>query len=431
MKHMYAIPTHRPMPRENVEDYFGEVDYANKEFNEECILVFFEDTEEYVNLATINDVSKLFPAVKYMYINRKDTVFIYDNIIQNLTPNAKSIFKKMYPNENVNYGNIFNRIFIFSILLNIDYIHRRDSDVLFEDNKGKKIYPIFNEMKYLSTMDNNKKVFVCGGGYKGKYDLDIESLVRDDGKDYSLVRKLFSCMSIPEEHHDDIIEEEILNNNIPFNKDLIDFDSKAYPECGNISIYKLHRFFPSPCQDFILGSDYFFIDVAVHAKLDVIYHNRAVIHKHTNDRKKEFFKVYNYWEGFLMLIDSQIFYRKFYETYLDTMDYNNFENDNYFMKELVIKMREEYESFKLNELNERKTKYFNTLAILKEADDLQIVDIANKLPNVIEEIISITNHSIEDHIKLIENWSEIVGTTEMISLKKEIQDFMLDKIMEG
>jgi hypothetical protein len=230
--------------------------------------------------------SKLkFPKTIVHYISRKNVIDIYNLISQNLNEKDKAIFKKLYPNNNVNYGNVFNRIFIFAALFGAETIHRRDSDVLPDnDANGKSIFPIEIEAANLAHKHNGKNTYVVGGGYKGKYNLDIDDLV-DDG-DYTLVKELFDCMSIPSEHHELIIKDEILNNNLPFTYDKIEHNSGSYPDCGNVGIYKLNQYLPSSPQDFVLGSDYFFIDIAVHTKLDLVYHNRSLIHKHTKDRAK-------------------------------------------------------------------------------------------------------------------------------------------------
>ena len=430
---IYAIPTHRPMLEKNVNDYFEEVSYAKKTFSKRVLLAFFEDSENYINKELINNISKKFPDIDYMYINRDDTRKVYDLIYEKLSFQAKKIFLKLYPNKNVNYGNIFNRIFIFALILKCDYICRRDSDVLIEEQNGEKIYPIKNELAFLGNQDktNGKIIYICGGGYKETYNLDIESLIKSNGKDYSLVRKLFTCMSIPKEHHDDIINEEILNNNLPFKYDEIDFDSRAYPECGNVGIYKIYKYFPSASQDFILGSDYFFIDVSVHSKLDVVYHNRAVIHRHTKDRKQEYNKVYNYWKGFLMLIDSQVFYREFYEKYLDDKDFNDFTLINENVKQLINNMNKELIDNFVKNKTKRIIKLDECLNVLGESYDNQIREISKSLKNEYDFIIEFTNQSIKDHIDLIENWNEISTVASGISDITEIKELISNKLVEG
>jgi len=103
-----------------------------------------------INLDEIKEVAKKYKNVRYMYINRRDVVYIYDLIYNDLPQSSKDIFKKLYPGANVNYGNVFNRIFIFAILLGADKIHRRDSDVLIDiDVNENRVYPIDVEMTYL------------------------------------------------------------------------------------------------------------------------------------------------------------------------------------------------------------------------------------------------------------------------------------------
>jgi len=205
----------------------------------------------------------------FAILQKKETKEVYDKVAKYLSKDAFQIFQKLYPSNQVNYGNIFNRIFVFSVLLGVDVIHRRDSDVLIS-SEDPVLYPIFKEMEYIGKQTNNQTIYICGGGYTGEYNLDIESFIEND--DYTKIKQLFKCMSIPDEHHDDIIEIEMLQKRRIVNVEKILINAGDYPECGNVSVYKLHRYFPSPTQDLILGSDYFFIDMAIHGKLSLAYH---------------------------------------------------------------------------------------------------------------------------------------------------------------
>ena len=429
MTNIYAIPTHRKIDTQNINDYFSEVSYANEKFGQECLLIFFEDNNENVNLDAIKEIGKKYKNVNYMYINKRDVISVYDYILQKLPQSSKQIFMKLYPGNNVNYGNVFNRIFIFSMLLGAEKIYRRDSDILIETTADNyKVYPIDVEMKYLGKRKDKTTIYICGGGYMGKYDLDIEGLIRDNGNDYSLVKKLFTCMSIPESDHDIIIDEEILNNNIPFVTDIINEDSRSYPECGNVSLYKLFRFFPSSCQDFVLGSDYFFIDVAEYTDLNICYHNRSVIHKHTNDRKTEKSKVYNYWKGFLMLIDSQIYYHMFYKSYLDGKKIDLNDVDEKWLSEFIENMKIIFENFKKDRFKERKSKLIDTINVLSQAEDEYILSCLDELSLEIDSIMNYTETSIEDHIKLVSEWPNIVLTIDKEKNSKNVLEFFDNKI---
>lgn len=161
MANIYAIPTHRKMDKKNINDYFSEVSYANEKFGQDCLLVFFEDVDENINLDEIKAIGENYKNVRFKYINRRDVVYIYDRIYKKLPQSSKDIFRKLYPGANVNYGNVFNRIFIFAILLGADKIHRRDSDVLIDiDVNNRKVYPIDIEMAYLGKRANDRTIYI-------------------------------------------------------------------------------------------------------------------------------------------------------------------------------------------------------------------------------------------------------------------------------
>lgn len=426
MTHIYAVPTHRLMNKENINDYFSEVSYANQKTNDKCLLIFFEDSDKIINLENIKSIAKEYEDVNYLFITRPDTVYIYDYLYSKLPSSSKEIFKKLYPNSNVNYGNVFNRIFIFAMLLGADTIHRRDSDVLIDiANDGSKVYPIEVELNSLGKKCGDNTIYICGGGYKEKYDLDIDGLIRDNGNDYTLVKELFSCMSIPESSFDTIINEEILGNNKPFEHDVIDEDSGCFPECGNVSLYEIFKYFPSSCQDFILGSDYFFIDVAEYTNLNICYHNRAVIHRHTSERKSQKMRVLNYWSGLMMLIDSQIYYHQFYYAYLENrrIDFNV----SSWLEDFVDNMRKSFDLFKKNSECERINKLNDTIKVLSQAEDSDILSCIDDLSDRIDSIISYTNASIEEHIQLMIEWKNIVSTIDEIRNDEVIKSFFYDK----
>lgn len=427
MKSMYVIPAHRKIEKQNFMDFFEEVRYINE--NEECPFVLFDDNDERVNYKQFCDFAKEYPQVGCYYVGRKEIDSMMNMVNSKLDEATRSIFNKLYCNKNVNYGNVFNRIFLFAVLLKCDCIHRRDSDVLLDrDKEGRCIYPIEIEKAYLGKKQKDKIAYIVGGGYKGTYNLDIEGLIRD-GEDYTLVKELFLCMSIPEEHHEDIINEEIKGNNVEHSKDIVEVDSRAYPECGNVAIYKLFEFFPLPVQDWILGSDYFFIDVAVHTQLNVVYHNRAVVHKHTKDRKDCYDKIRNYWYGFLLLIDSQVFYRKFYENCLERINFNELlvMKTDIISKELSKEMQEFYVNFFDRFVEERKNMLIKCISILKKSDDAMIKRIANDWgENDLQNIQHVTNQEIINHIEILNYWGAILDIVKCCGESNEGIDF-LDK----
>lgn len=401
---IYVVPTHRFVQQEFLEGFFKEVDFANNVMHYNGPLVLFEDNFENINKPALEEYKKKYPNVEVLYITRSVVIEVYDKIKNYLKANMKNIFEKLYPNCNVNYGNVFNRIFIFAQILKTDKIIRRDSDCLIDNNGTMDVFPINIELQRLGKQIDGKTVMIVGGGYKGKYNLDIEDLILPNN-DYTLVKELFTCMSIPEEHHDDIVNEEILGNNVPFVEDFIDNDSRAYPECGNVALYKLNEYFPAPTQDFILGSDYFFIDVAVHTKLNVTYHNRAVVHKHTSDRSATVKKIENYWFGFMELIDSQIFYRYFYDTVLEKYDFNNILYDQ--QVDIICNgMQEAYQHYTMEMMQIREQKQNELFKLLSKLTRKEIKECLSNLEIRKEEVYDINNREIQLHIDLIKYWKD-------------------------
>lgn len=422
---IYCVPTHRKMDHRNIHSYFNEVKYANTKFSQDILLVFFEDQDEKINLEDILYASQNYSDVKYLYITRNEIKNLLDLIYRKLPRKSKAIFKKIYPGENVNYGNIFNRIFIFAILVGADFIHRRDSDIQIDiDSNNRRVYPIDTEIVNLGRETSDGCIYICGGGYKGKYNIDIEGLIKDNGKDYSLVKQLFSCMSIPDSIHDNIISTELIGNNQPFTSDSIIENSENYPECGNLSVYRLFRFFPSSCQDFILGSDYFFIDVAACTGLNICYHNRAVIHQYTSERKANNIRIYNYWKGFLMLIDSQTYYHKFYESYLIGKKIELANSESNWSDSFIKNMKLCLKSFNNEFYEERKRKLLDSISILSQTQDNGILKSLDILSSEIDYIIDCTDIAIRQHIKLLKEWNNIVSVIDSIRSSNDVNNYL-------
>ena len=179
-------------------------------------------------------------------------------------------------------------------------------------------------------------------------------------------------------------------------------------------MYKLHEYLPAPSQDFILGSDYFFIDVAVHTKLNVTYHNRAVIHKHTSDRSASKEKVRNYWYGLMQLIDSQIFYRHFYDSYLEKVNFNTYSQKQQ-VDYIVQNMQMAYQEFVEKFDDYREEKLSSLLNLLQKTTRPEIKNSILELTQTKTQIYNITNVSILEHIKLIETWQRVSNVISQIS----------------
>lgn len=424
--HIYCIPTHRVIENSNLNDFFLEVRYANSIKNN-IPLVIFEDNDKQINKELISEYSKKYKDVNVVYITRETTKKIYDIIKSRLSDKAAESFELIYPNDHVNYGNVLNRIFVFADIMGADYITRRDSDILIEvDENGEKVYPVKYELDLLGKKNNNVDITICGGGYKGEYSIDIGSFI--DGDDYSKIKKMYTCISIPEEYHNELIEKDILQ--ICDDQPEVVIGDVDFPHGGNIGIYNLHHFLPCSPQNDALGSDYFITEFSAFYGLGLAYHNRYVIHKHTKDRKKNYNEKKRYWKSFIAYVDAEIYYREFYKKYVKSDKYKGMSLVET-SKFLPIDMAEFLMNFSSECFDIRTEKYRESLEFLSSSSDSEIKSIEEDFRNnkIDSEIFAETKRSINNHIKLLSNWREVISVCDDIKKSDEITSILNDCIL--
>jgi hypothetical protein len=231
-------------------------------------------------------------------------------------------------------------------------------------------------------------------------------------------------MSIPEEFHDEIIEVDVLQKN-HVGRDIITPDADDFPHCGNVSLFELHKYLPCSPQNLVIGSDCFFIEITALSKLSLALHSRAVLHRHTSDRNLEYSNVKRYWLGFLMYIDSQIFYRKFYEKYVIGKDYNKADIKN-ISKEIGVDMKTFLNVFPDYYKEIRYKRYMDCIALLKESSDDRIVQVGREYEEnpIFDEIISLTADSVSKHVALLYNWADVVHACKRLSQNEHIVEML-------
>jgi len=413
----YYVPTNRTLG-ENLTGFCEELKYSQEKYNIEIPFVLIDDQKESNNYSLLADKAKKYRDIKFFYFSNERIKSIYDTIGKNLKLTTEFVksFSALYPGSKPNYGNVFNRIFIIAILLGSDFIFRRDSDVHIQLLNGKYLFPIEIELKYLSKTVDNKTVYIVGGGYNGKWGIDIDCFIREE--DYSLVRDFFSCLLIPEEEHNEIIQMEILNNRT-FIEDQIIFNSAAYPDCGNCSYYNIFKYIPCSPSDYTIGTDYFLVEVGLNLGLNVGYHNRAVMHRYTSDRYESEEKLFNYWLGIAMLIDLKVLYKNYYRG-LRMIDFKI--NEKYDeLNQIVFKTLSKFEK-EIDYYTEiRKEKLNNFSLLLEKVNNDSFKKISNYIRINIENIIKHTDMNLHNHVNLIKIWRDIVGSIYKVRDSKEMQ----------
>jgi hypothetical protein len=419
---LYCVPTHRIIENKNLSDFLEEVVFANRITDNKIPFILLDDNRGEENRYRILKLKKHYKNVKYYYFDSKKIIEIYNYIKSELPDSIQSKFLSLYPKNNVNYGNTMNKMFIICMLFGADFLHRRDSDIQinYHHQSNERIFPIELELKYLSKKINNKIVYIVGSGYNGKYDLDVDFLIKN-GNDYSLLKKFYQCLSIPSEHY-----QEMFGCRKQYKQDEIELNSRAYPECGNIAFYDVFKYLPASPTPYMLGTDYFTVEIVVETSLHLVYHNRTVFHKHTKCRYDNFQKILNYWKGVALSVDSQIIYRNFYNYFTEYIkNQPDIENiSNKIGKELDTYFKDIITNFSgLDDL--RSEKFNEFISLLKESGkDSLIYKAAIELKGMKDSILQHTNNSITEHADLLSVWPQIIKVIKKYQYKKGLKKLL-------
>lgn len=422
----YFLPTNRVL-QQNFNHLCDEVLYANETYDLTLPFVIVDDMSNSINSEIIREKKRDFKHIQFLYFNKDKITYIYDQIKKLLPVKEQKIFEKVYPDNVINYGNTFNKIFIISILLGNEMFIRRDSDVFFQkikqNSEDNYLFPVDIELKYLSKKINNRNIYIVGGGYIGKWGIDIDDFVIDN--DYTLVKEFLSCLLIPEFLLDDIIKVEIINNNKKYKEDSIEFDPLAYPQCGNVGYYKLFYSLPCSPAPYVIASDYFLLEAALEARFCVAYHNRTVIHQYTKDRNSSLDQVVDYWIRVLMWIDNKIANKKLFRD-LNSKTKNNDTNqldDNKF-RNMILSIFSEINRNIPDTYAIRIEQYNKFLTILKKINKEAFLMAADYLTEQQDKIMKMTDQGLYEHCDLISIWGDIVDIICSLRKSKDIQNII-------
>lgn len=419
-KYGYFIPTHRPLS-DNIIGFCKEIELAQQNIDYKIPLSVIDDMASSDNYNILKQYVKDFKNVEVFYFSKQNVSDILKMIkdeINVLTDNNGDILNSVFPSDKVNYGNAYNRIFLIGVLMGNEVIIRRDSDVYIQSTDNNSlISPLQLELENLSI---EQKKYIFGGGYSGKYGIDIDDLIKGNN-DFTLVKALFSCFSIPSEEHDDIIDLEILGNE-KYVSDEILFNSSAYPDCGNCAYCKIFEFLPCSPVDYTIGTDYFLVEIAIRLGLTVGYHNRSVLHSYSKDRKDSLKKKYDYWKGIALLSDLKVIYKTFYKMLADKKIPINDIAD---LSNIVYNNMIDFADVIPSLINKREEKILDLIKILEESNNDDLISIAPELKKNIPGLIQQNEKGYFEHIELIKNWPKIIDAAKNIHHKININDYKL------
>lgn len=398
MKGVYFVPTNRRL-NENFIQFCDEVKHAILKHNEQIPFVVTDDMKKRENLEFIKQTAKQYPEIEFYYFDQKRMNDILLSLIEYMSEEKQNILKCLLPKEEINYGNTLNREFILTMLMGSDIMFRRDSDVWINSMDGKPLYPIDNEIEYLGKDGN----YIIGSGYTGKWGIDLDDIIKDG--DFSLYKDMMCCMNIPRDFMKYIIEDEFIRPT-HYNGEWINFQSAAYPQCGNISFYKMFEGLPCSPVSEVIATDYFLQELCYELKFGIGYHARTVDHRHTKDRDDQKAKILNYWKRVAMWIDLENVYKSFvkhiksFDTDSSMKDLNHYVLS--YMKNTPIETKE------IDDM--RHEMYMNFVDVMRKVGLPIYNEVADYLIEDEEKIHHFITQSKYIHEELMEVWPDFVQT---------------------
>lgn len=308
----FFVPTHRPIEATALERQFQEVAHANQVCGALMPLVVVDDGVS--NRDALAAAARRFPRVHAYYFTTAEVLSLYGAVAERLSPEQARVFRKVYPDGRINYGNVYNKMFVLAALFGARQIHRRDSDTYAQTvTRGEEraeLFPVELELEWLSKRTPCGKVLLVGGGYTGKWSIDIDHLIQDP--DTTHIRRFFDTLSIAEEEHDIVLHEHIHGNSASYEGDVLEPCSVKEPDCGNMAMAEVFEYIPCSPVAYALGGDYFTHASIIECGLGRIYHNRAVVHAHSPCRYDQPEKLFVYWRATACLVVYQHFHRAFW-----------------------------------------------------------------------------------------------------------------------
>lgn len=166
----------------------------------------------------------------------------------------------------VDYGKVFNMIYLYTVLLGEESFHRRDSDCLVEQINNEKDYPIHRELDFLGktvdeikndisiieevVFDDDKELLIVGSDYFGDWNLDLSEIINENKE---ALYEFFDLMSIPH----DAIQKQIDDKYAGTNENRMErpilktsFSVPQYPDCGNVSMKTIFKYLPNFIGDY-------------------------------------------------------------------------------------------------------------------------------------------------------------------------------------
>lgn len=240
----------------------------------------------------------------------------------------------LYPRpEEVDYGKVFNMLYLAAARYGRKVIHRRDSDC-FTPLGDENRYPVWGEMAFIGKRVSEalhladtceslsgellpEEIWIAGSDYTGNWNVNLEQLQQHNPQ---TLNEFLAALSIPEAWIPAYIEAKysdadqnprprpllITCERLPDIPEIVPY----YPECGNIAMMEIFKWIPNFIGSRCIGFDYHTYILGSLLKVPAVYHTNRIIHAHDNSRK-ELDGTLNYWRGVAKLADYNYYITEF------------------------------------------------------------------------------------------------------------------------
>lgn len=390
MKHILIIPTHLEA-KDAIIDHVQELrDISHLEEWAYVILDSSSKEDRHINEEAILECKKKMPDLRIYHIIQDE----FDCAIKTVIHDQR-IFDLLIGNQ-FSYGKMMNRISMIAIILDADYIHRRDSDTFIQ----KDASPLEIENIFLGSQFEDKEIMMVGSSYCGNWGIDYSDI-----EDFSILKKLFR-LSKPyysdEQLTKYINDKYVMGSKEKYEgKDFFSFLQSDYIDAGNFSYQNIFKYIPVNPAVCTSGTDYIYHDYIDILKKGRLYHNRRVLHQY-NDNRYNAIDYTSYTKAKLYSRLVKIFNSQMKKDLMDKkIDLNNIDvavSDAY--KKILKK--DDIDQLLMNMIND----FYDSYLSIK---DKKYDEILEYIKDNKQDIIESTKSKINDYTILIDHWKDIVN----------------------
>jgi len=421
-EHIFCVPTHRVIDDTALNRHFLEVAHAQRRWRMRLPLVVADDGES--NKEALSTAGARFPDVECYYFTHDDVKSLYDAISRQLPAAACKPFARIYRDGRINYGNVYNKLYVLAALFGARRLHRRDSDTyaqaVVRGSESECVFPVDLELEWLGKVTEHGKILLVGGGYRGKWSIDIDHLIEDpDTRD---LRRFFSALSIAEDEHEVVLQEHIRGNSEPYESDVLEFMSVKEPDCGNMALADIFEYVPCSPVPYSLGSDYFTLACVIEGNFARLYHNRATVHAHTACRYDNRGKLFNYWRATACLVVYQHFHRAYWrhlkrEGFRSGIAARPLDELTQFVAGTLRTFREEYAA-RSNDVGARLADFY---AVIEKKGEPALSEALARVRANQGDLIEMIMQSIGHHIELVEVWKLVMDAARRAANEHDVR----------